>query len=169
MKIIIGVIIAMIIVFIFTLIFLSGATYTNVPTTENLSQVITGVTCEDSDENRTDYDISILTNNTQFENEILSKNYSKITIEHSQSFESLGLAFIIRTNEKTSLEISLMKNDEVLKTTTLEFETGVSQSVNLLLNEANSVSLTDNFYIKISQQQDTTFRFDTMVFYFDEA
>ena len=61
-----------------------------------------------------------------------------------------------------------MRNDEVLKSSQINFENSVEQDVNLSLEQAVEVSATDEFYIAISQEGENQFVFDTMLFFLSE-
>ena len=61
-----------------------------------------------------------------------------------------------------------MKNDEILKSSQINFENSVEKDVNLSLEQAVEVSATDEFYIAISQEGENQFVFDTMLFFLSE-
>ena len=75
---------------------------------------------------------------------------------------------MVKANENCSLNFSLMKGDEVLKTTNISLENGVVQDVNLTLENAVSISANDEFYISINQTGKSPFVFDTMLFFLSE-
>ena len=135
---------------------------------DDLKQIIYDVSCDVKDEESIDYDMSILLDETQFNDNIQNKNYTKIKFNQSQNFDSLGIAFMVKANENCSLNFSLMKGDEVLKTTNVSLENGVVQDVNLTLENAVSVSANDEFYISINQTGESPFVFDTMLFFLSE-
>ena len=112
--------------------------------------------------------MSILIDETQFNDEIQTKNYTKIKFNQSQNFNSLGVAFIAKTFDNSNITFELMKNDEILKSSQINFENSVEQDVNLSLEQAVEVSAEDEFYIAISQEGESPFVFDTMLFFLSE-
>ncbi len=114
-------------------------------------------------------DFSILSNDIEFDSEILNRNYTKIDVNTLCNFKSLGVAFRLKPQDNSILQISLMKNDECLATQTIEAESGLIENVNLLLDTSVEVKTTDNFYISISNSNNAEFVFDTMIFFFDEV
>lgn len=157
-------------IFIVFLVIICGASSggNNTLPEDDLKQIVYGVTCDVKDEESIDYDMSILLDETQFNDNIQNKNYTKIKFNQSQNFDSLGIAFMVKANENCSLNFSLMKGDEVLKTTNVSLENGIVQDVNLTLENAVSVSANDEFYISINQTGESPFVFDTMLFFLSE-
>lgn len=157
-------------IFIVFLVIICGASSggNNTLLEDDLKQIVYGVSCDVKDEESIDYDMSILLDETQFNDNIQNKNYTKIKFNQSQNFDSLGIAFMVKANENCSLNFSLMKGDEVLKTTNVSLENGVVQDVNLTLENAVSVSASDEFYISINQTGESPFVFDTMLFFLSE-
>lgn len=157
-------------IFIVFLVIICGASSggNNTLPEDDLKQIIYDVSCDVKDEESIDYDMSILLDETQFNDNIQNKNYTKIKFNQSQNFDSLGIAFMVKANENCSLNFSLMKGDEVLKTTNVSLENGVVQDVNLTLKNAVSVSANDEFYISINQTVENPFVFDTMLFFLSE-
>lgn len=157
-------------IFIVFLVIICGASSggNNTLSEDDLKQIIYDVSCDVKDEESIDYDMSILLDETQFNDNIQNKNYTKIKFNQSQNFDSLGIAFMVKANENCSLNFSLMKGDEVLKTTNVSLENGVVQDVNLTLENAVSVSANDEFYISINQTGESPFVFDTMLFFLSE-
>lgn len=157
-------------IFIVFLVIICGASSggNNTLLEDDLKQIVYGVSCDVKDEESIDYDMSILLDETQFNDNIQNKNYTKIKFNQSQNFDSLGIAFMVKANENCSLNFSLMKGDEVLKTTNVSLENGVVQDVNLTLENAVSVSANDEFYISINQTGESPFVFDTMLFFLSE-
>lgn len=157
-------------IFIVFLVIICGASSggNNTLQEDDLKQIVYGVSCDVKDEESIDYDMSILLDETQFNDNIQNKNYTKIKFNQSQNFDSLGIAFMVKANENCSLNFSLMKGDEVLKTTNVSLENGVVQDVNLTLENAVSVSANDEFYISINQTGESPFVFDTMLFFLSE-
>jgi len=168
-KLIIGAGVLLTIFVIFLIAICGGASSNNTVTEDELKQTITSVTCEVANENNVDYGIDILSNDISFDSVLKSKDYTKITINKEKDFKSLGVAFIARSNEQFSVNATLYKNDEVLKTTTITFEDTKMKSVKLLLENSVEVKTTDNFYIKFEQDGNCEFAFDTLIFFFDEA
>lgn len=157
-------------VFIVFLIIICGASSggNNTLPEEELKEVVMSVTCDVKDEESLTYDISILVDETQFNDEIQTKNYTKIKFNQSQNFNSLGVAFIAKTFDNSNITFELMKNDEILKSSQINFENSVEKDVNLSLEQAVEVSATDEFYIAISQEGENQFVFDTMLFFLSE-
>ena len=110
-----------------------------------------------------------MTNDISFDSEIQNKQYTKITINKEKGFNSLGLAFIAKSNEEFTLNISLEKNGTSLTTTSVEFKDGQMKNVNLLLNEAVEILPSDEFTISFTQSGECAFTFDTLLFFFDEV
>lgn len=84
-------------VFIVFLIIICGASGGDKTVTQDeLTQTIESVVCDVQDENSINYDISLLTNDTEFDNEILEKTYSKINInQHVPELELFDNLFEI--------------------------------------------------------------------------
>lgn len=157
-------------VFIVFLIIICGASGGDKTVTQDeLTQTIENVVCDVQDENSINYNISLLTNDTQFDNEILEKSYSQININTLKDFNSHGVVFRVRTTADTTLTFNLIKNDDVLSTFSVEALTQEIEDVNLVIDEAVSISSTDNFYITIENTNNATFVFDTLIFFFDEV
>ena len=157
-------------VFIVFLIIICGASSggNNTLPEEELKEVVMNVTCDVQDEESLTYDMSILVDETQFNDEIQNKNYTKIKFNQSQNFNSLGVDFIVKTTDNATITFSLMKNEEVLNSTTLTFENSVFTDVNLTPGSAVEVSAEDEFYVVISQSNETQFVFDNMLFFLSE-
>ena len=110
-----------------------------------------------------------MTNDISFDSEIQSKQYTKITINKEKGFNTLGLAFIAKSNEEFTLNISLEKNGTSLTSTAVEFKDGEMRNVNLLLDEAVEILPSDEFTISFTQSGECAFTFDTLLFFFDEV
>ncbi len=157
-------------VFIVFLIALCGGSGTDkIVTEEELKTMVSNVTCEVKDDDNITYQLSTLTNDISFDNELQNKQYTKITINQNENFKSLGLAFIVKSNEEFTLNVKLNKNDTVLKSTSLNLSSGNLGNVNLLLDEAVDISTTDDFTITFEQSTDCNFTFDTLLLFFDEV
>lgn len=157
-------------VFVIFLIMLGGSSGTNKTVTEEeLDTTISTITCEVKDEENITYDLSTFTNDISFDSSIQSKQYTKLTVNKEKGFNTLGLAFIVKSNEDFSLNISLNKNGTTLTTTSVEFKDGQMKNVNLLLSEAVEISQSDEFTISFNQSGECSFAFDTMIFFFDEV
>lgn len=157
-------------VFILFLIMLGGSSTTNkVVTKEELDITLTTITCEVKDEENINYDIPTVTNDISFDSVIQNKQYTKLTINKEKGFNSLGLAFIVKSNEEFTLNVSLEKNGTSLTTTSVEFKDGQMRNVNLLLNEAVEILPSDEFTISFTQSGECAFTFDTLLFFFDEV
>lgn len=156
------------VLFIFLLIVLGGNAGTkNIPKQETLTTNFSNVVCEIEGEENQTYDISILTNEIQFDSTIKSKPYTKIKINHSVNFKSLGVAFMLKTTDNANLTLSLKKNDEVIKTTTVSTEAGQVNNIDLVLENSIEILTTDELSIVIDSP--TNFVFDTMLFFVDEV
>lgn len=157
-------------VFIVFLIIICGASSggNNTLPEEELKEVVMSVTCDVKDEESLTYDMSILVDETQFNDEIQNKNYTKIKFNQSQNFKSLGVDFVVKGTENSNFTFSLMRNDETLKTITLNITNTNFTDVNLTLSEATEISAADDFYISISQEGESQFVFDTMLFFLSE-
>lgn len=157
-------------VFVLFLILLGGGSSTNkIVTEEELDITFTNITCEVKDEENINYEISTLTNDISFDSVLQNKQYTKITINKEKGFQSLGLAFIVKSNEEFTLNISLEKNGTSLTSTSVEFKDGAMKNVNLLLNEAVEILESDEFTISFTQSTECSFTFDTLLFFFDEV
>lgn len=157
-------------VFVLFLILLGGASSSNkIVTEEELDITLTNITCEVKDEENINYEISTLTNDISFDSVLQNKQYTKITINKEKGFQSLGLAFIVKSNEEFTLNISLEKNGTSLTSTAVEFKDGAMKNVNLLLNEAVEILESDEFTISFTQSTECSFTFDTLLFFFDEV
>lgn len=162
-----GVVLAIFVIF---LIAICGAAGSNkVVTKEELETKITNITCEVPDEENINYDLATITNDISFDNNIQNKQYSKIIVNKENGFKSLGVAFIAKSNEDFTLNISLNKNGNSLKSTTVSFEDGQMVNVNLLLDTACEIATTDEFTITFEQTANCSFAFDTLIFFFDEV
>ncbi len=166
-KLIIGAGIVLAVFLIFLIILCGGTTSNKVVKKEELITKVSGITCEVKDEENLTYELDTFTNDISFDSNIKNKNYTKATITKNENFKTLGIAFIAKSNEEFTLNISLYKNDEVLKTTSVKFEDGARVNVNLLLENSVDISSEDEFYISFAQTTDCKFVFDTIVFFFD--
>lgn len=154
-------------VFILFLILIGGGSTTkNIPTQDTLTTVISGVTCKVEGEDDVIYDVKLLTNDIQFDSEIKAKNYNKIIINHSQNLESLGVAFMVKTKQDSTLNIQLCKNDEVLQTFSKSSLANEVVNVDLLMELPVEISSTDEYSIKVTSTSD--FTFDTLLFFLQE-
>lgn len=162
-----GIVLAIFIVFLIAICGASSGSHT--VTKEKLDQTIDKVVCEVKDDNSIEIDFSILSNDIEFDSEILNRNYTKIDVKTLCDFKSLGVVFRLKPQDNSILQISLMKNDECLTTQTIEAESGLIENVNLLLDTSVEVKTTDKFYISISNSNNAEFVFDTMIFFFDEV
>lgn len=157
-------------VFIIFLLVISGASGGDkIPTEETLKTIFSNVTCEVKNCSNIDYDLSLLTNNVEFDSQIQTKNYTKVKLNQVANFKSFGVVFILKSDYEISLNISLMKNDEVLKTTTANLSTNVMSNIDLLLENSALISATDNFYILFEQTTTDPFVFDTLITFIDEV
>jgi len=157
-------------VFIIFLVVICGASGGDkIPTEETLKTTFSNVTCEVKNGSNINYDLSLLTNNIEFDNQIQTKNYTKVKLNQTTNFKSLGVAFILKSDSEISLNISLMKNDEILKTTTSNLSTNVMSNVDLLLDNSVEISASDNFYISFEQTTTDPFVFDTIITFIDEV
>lgn len=157
-------------VFVLFLILLSGGSgANNVLPEEELTKTIESVTCEVQDDDSVNYNISLISNDIQFDNEITSKNYTKIKANKATDFQTLGVAFLVKAEDDTTFQLSLMKNDTTLKSTSVEVKSGVIGNVDLVLESAVEISSADEFYISISNTSNSNFVFDTIIFFFDEV
>lgn len=155
-------------VFIFFLIILGGSSGTqNIPKQETLINNFSGVVCEVDNEENISYDIAVLTNDIQFDSTIKYKPYTKIKINHSEDFKSLGVAFMLKTSENASFNLLLKKNDETIKTFNLSSEAGQVNNINLVLDNSIEIKSTDEFSIVIDSKAE--FVFDTMLIFVDEV
>lgn len=157
-------------VFIIFLLVISGASGGDkIPTEETLKTIFSNVTCEVKNCSNIDYDLSLLTNNVDFDSQIQTKNYTKVKLNQVANFKSFGVVFILKSDYEISLNISLMKNDEVLKTTTANLSTNVMSNIDLLLENSALISATDDFYILFEQTTTDPFVFDTLITFIDEV
>lgn len=157
-------------VFIIFLLVISGASGGDkIPTEETLKTIFSNVTCEVKNCSNIDYDLSLLTNNVEFDSQIQTKNYTKVKLNQVANFKSFGVVFILKSDYEISLNISLMKNDEVLKTTTANLSTNVMSNIDLLLENSAQISATDDFYILFEQTTTDPFVFDTLITFIDEV
>ena len=157
-------------VFIFFLIAISGASGGDkIVTEEKLKATITNITCQIDDEETINYELNYLTNNIEFDEQIKARKYKKIVVNKQEDIQFLGVAFLVKSTDDTSLNISLTKNGEVVKTSSVNLESDTRASVELLLENTVQYSAGDELAIVISQSKDVSFVFDTMIFFFDEV
>lgn len=168
-KILIGAGILLAVFIVFLVAICGASTGTGTLDEEELKENISCITCENDSGTDIDYDISILTNDVQFDDEILTRCYTKFITHNDADFATLGVAFVIKSNSDTTFTFNLMKNDEVLKTCTLSASSDTIEIVDLTLSESAEILTTDEFYITVSQDEISTYLFDTMIFYFDEV
>lgn len=155
-------------IFVILLIVLSGVSGSqNIPKEETLTTNFSSVVCEVEGEENITYDISILTNEIQFDSTIKSKPYTKLTISHNVNFKSHGVAFMLKTSENSNLTLSLKKNNEVLKTINLSAEAGQVNNIDLVLENSIEILTTDELSIVVGSP--TEFVFDTMLIFVDEV
>ena len=76
---------------------------------------------------------------------------------------------MVKPTENATLTFTLTKNGESLKSTTLTLESDEVGNVDLLLENAVNFSASDELAIVISQADNISFVFDTMIFFFDEV
>lgn len=169
-KILIGAGILLTVFILFLIVIGGGSSVDKVVTKEELKTTISNVTCvvNEEEENIT-YELPYLTNDTQFDGEIQSKSYNKIIVNQEVDINFLGLAFMVKPADNTTLNFKLTKNGEELKTTTLTLESDEIGNVDLLLENAVNFSASDELAIEISQSGNVKFVFDTMIFFFDEV
>lgn len=154
--------------FLLILIIVGGSAGTkNVPKQETLEVNFSGVVCEVSGEENTTYDITTLTNNIQFDSTLKLKNYNKIKIQNTKNLKSLGVAFIMQSTSKTEFTFTLKKNNETLKTYSVEVEANETKNVDLVLENSVEILTTDEFYIEVNGS--ANFVFDTILFFVDEV
>ena len=169
-KILIGAGVLLTVFVIFLIALCGGSTTDKIVTQEELKNTISTVTCEvNEEEDNVTYELAYLSNNVQFDSELYSKPYSKIVVNKMVDINFLGTAFEVKTNDAATLNFTLTKNGESLKTITLELENGQVGSVDLLLENAVNFSASDELAIVISQTDNISFVFDTMIFFFDEV
>lgn len=168
-KIIIGAGILLTVFIIFLIAICGGSGADKIVTQEELKATITNISCQVDDEETINYELSYLSNNVEFDEEIKARNYKKIVVNQQNEIEFLGVAFMIKSTDDTTLNFSLTKNGEVVTTSEVNLETDTKASVELLLEESMNISTTDELAIVISQTKDVSFVFDTMIFFFDEV
>ena len=157
-------------IFVLFLILLGGASSNNkIVTQEELATIVSNVTCEVQDEENINYDLGTLTNDIVFDSDLQIKQYNKIIINQEKEFKSLGTTFLIKSEESITLEISLNKNGISISSTTITTEGGLTESVNLSLEEAVDFLATDEFSITFTQTTNNPFVFDTLILFFDEV
>ena len=158
-------------VFVLFLIFLCGGSGADkIVTEEELKVTIQNVTCQvNEEENDITYELGYLSNDVQFDNEIQTKSYNKIIVNQKVDINFLGTAFMVKPIENTTMTFTLTKNGESLKSTTLSLESDEVGNVDLLLDSAVNFTASDELAIVISQPDNISFVFDTMIFFFDEV
>jgi len=157
-------------VFIFFLLAICGASGGDkIVTEEELKATITNISCQVDDEETMNYELGYLTNNIEFDEEIKSRNYKKIVINKQTDINFLGVAFCVKSTDDTTLNFTLTKNGETLTTNNISLECDVKGNTELLLENAVQCSATDELAIVISQTEDVSFVFDTLIFFFDEV
>ncbi len=160
-----GIVLAIFIIFLFILAGSSGQS--KIPNEEELKQDITGITCETETQGNFDYDLSLITNETDFDTQISSRKYTKIVINQTKDLKSLGVGFAVKSDSSTIITFTLMKNDEILKSDTLTLESGQTATANLSLENPTEISASDKFYIDVTLSEDTTFAVDTFLFFME--
>lgn len=169
-KILFGAGILLTVFIIFLIAICGGSTADKIVTQEELKNTVTTITCEvNEEEDNVTYDLAYLSNDVRFDSELFKKSYSKIIVNQVTDINLLGTAFEVKTTEAATLTFTLTKNGESLKTTTLELESEQVGSVDLLLEKAVNFSASDELAIVISQTDNISFVFDTMIFFFDEV
>ena len=155
--------------FIFILILLAGSCSSdNVLPQNELKNIIPSVQCEVENNDAISYDIALLTNDVNFDNDIENQQYTKIIINKQKDFKTLGTSFVLRSKEDSTFNISLYKNGEVLKNISLNIKAGAQENVNLTLSKAIGISQSDSFAITFEQDTKSNFAFDTFLFFFDK-
>ncbi len=160
-----GIVLAIFIIFLFILAGSSGQS--KIPNEEELKQDITGITCETETQGNFDYDLSLITNETDFDTQISSRKYTKIVINQTKDLKSLGVGFAVKSDSSTIITFTLMKNEEILKSDTLTLESGQTATANLSLENPTEISASDKFYIDVTLSEDTTFAVDTFLFFME--
>ena len=169
-KILIGAGILLTVFIIFLIAICGGSSTDKIVTEEELKVTIENVTCQvNEEEDDITYQLGYLSNDIQFDNELKTKSYNKIIVNQKVDINFLGTAFMVMPTENATLTFTLTKNGESLKSTTLTLESDEVGNVDLLLENAVNFSASDELAIVISQADNISFVFDTMVFFFDEV
>lgn len=169
-KILIGAGILLTVFIIFLIAICGGSSTDKIVTEEELKVTIENVTCQVNDEeDDITYQLGYLSNDIQFDNELQTKSYNKIIVNQKVDINFLGTAFMVKPTENATLTFTLTKNGESLKSTTLTLESDEVGNVDLLLENAVNFSASDELAIVISQADNISFVFDTMIFFFDEV
>ena len=169
-KILIGAGILLTVFIIFLIAICGGSSTDKIVTEEELKVTIENVTCQvNEEEDDITYQLGYLSNDIQFDNELQTKSYNKIIVNQKVDINFLGTAFMVKPTENATLTFTLTKNGESLKSTTLTLESDEVGNVDLLLENAVNFSASDELAIVISQADNISFVFDTMVFFFDEV
>ena len=169
-KILIGAGILLTVFIIFLIAICGGSSTDKIVTEEELKVTIENVTCQvNEEEDDITYQLGYLSNDIQFDNELQTKSYNKIIVNQKVDINFLGTAFMVKPTENATLTFTLTKNGEGLKSTTLTLESDEVGNVDLLLENAVNFSASDELAIVISQADNISFVFDTMIFFFDEV
>ncbi len=128
---------------------------------------ITDITCTDITENIYNIKYETLTNNIQFDGEIDYANYNKIQIEINNTFTSFGVAFIGKSQEDTTLNITLYKNDTVLNQTTIIAVESKTFSANLMCDFTFELTTEDSYFMTIDSS--SKFTFDSLLIFTSEV
>lgn len=168
-KILIGAGILLTIFIIFLIAICGSSAGKNVMPEEKLVAHISGVTCEYEGGDDLTYDVATLTNDTNFDSSIASRSYSKIKINNTENFKSLGVCFLVKSDYEINLTFALMKNEETLATHFFTLNATETKSVELPLEKSVDISTEDEFYITVTQDNNLPFSFDTFLFLFDEV
>ncbi|MBR1984756.1 MAG: hypothetical protein IKA31_03360 [Clostridia bacterium] len=169
-KILIGAGILLTVFIIFLIAICGGSSTDKIVTEEELKVTIENVTCQvNEEEDDITYQLGYLSNDIQFDNELQTKSYNKIIVNQKVDINFLGTAFMVKPTENATLTFTLTKNGESLKSTTLTLESDEVGNVDLLLENAVNFSASDELAIVISQADNISFVFDTMIFFFDEV
>lgn len=165
-KILIGVAIFGVVALLALLIFGGGSTIDKTVTQHEINNTIDKIVCAIDGEDNIEYEMEILSNDRQFDSEIQAKKYTKISIAQKKNFKTYGIAFVVMSQDNSSLNFELMKNDEVLTSMSVSLKGAEVNYADLILQEAVEITTADELYVRISGN--TEFVFDSLIMLFEE-
>lgn len=159
-------------ILIFTTIMISGC-FGGLVSDEEYSTLISGITATKKNGETISYNLDILKDNIQFNNEIESADYCKLEIRNVKGCRVKSLCFFIRSSKDCILTFTLFTNNTELASVTMECASYIAEEIDFFLNETINLSTADNLYIKIEEikgedSANTTFVFDTLIIFFEE-
>lgn len=135
---------------------------------ENL---LSGITAIINNEITKNYDLEILLDDIQFNSQIESLAYKKITINSIANFKMNGLFFLLKCENNCELKFSIFNGENKILEKNKILNQEIIYDVGLLFESSISISTLTEFYIEIEEQNleeeqtKTNFVFDNVLLF----